>query len=115
MSAKELTPPNEQSRESDFAGKNSKTAVMSLQNCQISTCNKIYQKYCLWCVIGIFWFFPFGMIATVYASQAVASMNSGNYEKAVAKERNAKRWLIATAIAGAFFVVVGIYSDVYGN
>ena len=113
LSAKELTPPNEQSGESDFAGNNSGTAVMPLQNCQVSIRDKKYPRYYLWCVIGIFWFFPFGMIATVYASQAVTSINSGNNEKAIAKERIAKRWLVATAIAGAFFVAVGIYYDVY--
>ena len=114
LSAKEFTTSSEQGKLPDIASEINFNDEIHEHNFSIVTIKKHYPGYYWWCVIGIFWFFPFGLIATVYASQAAAAMSVGNHSTAIVKERVAKRWLVATGVAGVFSTIWGIYYHFFG-
>lgn len=115
LSAKELTTSSEQGLVSDVARKRDFNTDLSTQNYPTSAMEKRYPGYYWWCITGIFLFLPFGLIATVYASQSAAATHVGNHATAIAKERVAKRWLVATVLAWAVVGLYGLYCDFTGN
>lgn len=49
---------------------------------------------------------PSGIVSIVYSSKVNSEYNNGNYDGALKASRNAKTWIIVSAIAGSIFYIL---------
>lgn len=64
-------------------------------------------SYLVWSILTtLFCCLPFGIVSIVFAAQVNSKWNAGDFDGARSSSQNAKKWAIASAIAGVIVIIL---------